>query len=95
MNPKASAQFTGGTVVVKFRSPRHIRGVEFAELRCDRGDSAGVQPAGITTRRQFTDLHPLPKTRTNWTYYVRYKSATGSSLGVSSIVSVAVWNSLG
>jgi len=92
LNPNATARFTGGEVVLNFRSPRGIHGVVFAEVRCDRGDGH-IHPVGMTVTGRFTDHHELPANaaRANWTYYVRYVDTAGRTVGNESVTDVTVW----
>jgi len=91
LNPNASARFTGGLVELSFRSPNGIRGVEFAEIRCDRGDGH-VHLVGMTTHARFTDHHDLPAAgaRANWVYHLCYVDRSGNFVGQESIVDVTV-----
>ena len=92
LDPDVTARFTGGAVVLSFRSPRAIRGVDFAEVRCDRGDGTGIQPVGMTISGRFTDHHDLPAAagRANWVYYVRFVDSGGRTVGRESVADVTV-----
>jgi len=90
LDPQASARFTGGEVIVSFRSPGGLRDVDVAEVRCDRGDGR-VQLLGTTTYARFTDHHAIPQPPTVWRYFVCYLSrATGNPVGVQSECHVTV-----
>ena len=91
LNPNASARFTGGVVELTFRSPAGIRGVEFAEIRCDRGDGH-VHMVGTTRHARFTDHHDLPAAgaRANWQYHVCYIDRSNNFVGQESIADVTV-----
>jgi len=95
LDPNASAQFTGGAVVITFRAPSGLRGVEVAEIRCDRNDGTGVQLVGTTTRARFTDHHDIPEGRATWTYYVCYLDAAGTYVGQQSVTDVTVQGRVG
>jgi len=91
VNPNATASFNGGSVTLAFRSPAGIRGVEFAEIRCDRGD--GHAHLVATTRHaRFTDFHDLPPAgaRATWVFHVCYVDRNGNFVGQESVVDVVV-----
>ena len=90
LDPQSTARFTGGEVVVSFRSPRGLRDVDVAEIRCDRGDGH-VHLLGTTTYAHFTDHHEIPQRPTVWRYFVCYLSrATGNPIGLQSECHVTV-----
>ena len=92
LDPQATAQFTGGSVVITFRAPRGLRGVEVAEIRCDRNDGTGIHLVGTTTRARFTDHHDMPAdaARAVWTYMVCYLDEAGTYIGQQSVADVTV-----
>jgi len=92
LDPNATARFTGGEVIISLRSPRSIRGVDFAEIRCDRMDGAGIQPVGMTVSGRFIDHHDTPPAagRANWVYYVRFVDSGGRTVGRESVTDVTV-----
>ena len=96
LDPAATARFTGGVVELAFRSPRGIRGVEMAEIRCDRGDGH-VHLVGTTTHARFTDHHDLPaaNVRTTWTYWVCFVDRDGTPVGQQSVCDVTVQGRVG
>jgi len=90
LDPQVSGRFTGGEVVLTFRSPRDLRGVDVAEIKCDRNDGTGEQFIGSTVRARFTDHHDLPAGRAVWSYAVCYKNASGVYVGRRSLVDVVI-----
>ena len=90
LDPQASAQFTGGAVVITFRAPRGLRGVEVAEIRCDRNDGTGVHLVGTTTRARFVDHPDILEGRATFTYYVCYLDEAGVFVGQQSVADVTV-----
>jgi len=90
-NPNATANFNGGFVTVSFRSPASLRTVEFAEIRCDRGDGH-AHLVGTTRHARFTDFHDLPPAgaRATWVYHVCYVDRNQNFVGQESIVDVTV-----
>ena len=90
LDPQASARFTGGEVIVTFRSPGGLRDVDVAEIRCDRGDGH-VHLLGTTTFARFVDHHDIPQPPTVWRYFVCYLSrAMGNPIGLQSECYVTV-----
>jgi len=96
VDPEATARFDGGEVILNFRSPRRIRGVDVVQILCDRGNGH-IELVGTTTHTRFVDAHELPPAgqRATWWYYICYLSPSGTRLGIQSDVSVTVQGSVG
>ena len=90
-DPAATAHFNGGWVEIRLRSPRsrHLPGVEFAEIRVDRGDGK-VHLIGTTAFSRFADHHEVPEIRTLWKYWVCYTTRDNAPLGRQSTCEVVV-----
>ena len=89
-NPNAEAKFNGGWVEISFRSPRNLRGVDFAEIRADYGDGTGVHLIGTTAFSRFADHREIPDGRTLFKYWVCYITRDGLQLGQQSTCDVTV-----
>jgi len=91
-NPDAQGRFTGGAVIISFRAPSGLRGVDMAEVRVDRNDGTGIHLLGTTTHARFTDHSALPAdgARAVFTYYICYLDRDQMYIGQQSIVDVTV-----
>ena len=89
-DPQVTAKFNGGWVELNFRSPKGLRGVDFAEIRADYGDGTGVHLIGTTAFSRFGDHHEIPEGRTLFKYWVCYITRDGLQLGQQSTCEVVV-----
>jgi len=92
LDPAVQGRFTGGDVILQFRSPQGIREVDMAEVRVNRNDGTGVHLLGSTTHSRFTDHSDLPagNTRAVWTYFVCFMTRNQQYVGQQSVVDVTV-----
>ena len=92
LDPHVKAKFSGGQVVLAYRSPRNTPGADMVEIYANHGDGRLVRLA-TTTHAKFTDHHELPSdgTRTVWNYRVGFIDRTGATVGQQSLVEVTVY----
>jgi len=90
LDPALTARFTGGEVILNFRSPRSLSNVDLAEIKCDRNDGTGEETIGSTVRARYTDHHDLPEGRAVWSYAVCYRSPSGAYIGRRSVADVTI-----
>jgi len=95
LSPEGSARFTGSDVVLTYRAPSRIKGVEMVQILCDRGQGsggAGVEFVASVTHATFTDHHPLPPAgqRETWVYYLCFLDRQFNTVGIQSECDVTV-----
>jgi len=92
LSPGGTARWTGSDVVLSFRSPSGIHGVEMVQILADRGSGSGVEFVASTTHATFTDHHPLPPAgeRATYVYYLCFLDRAFNTVGIQSECSVVV-----
>ena len=94
LTPGGTARFTGSDVVLTFRSPSGIHGVEMVQILCDRGGSggAGVEFVASVRHATFTDHHALPPAgqRATYVYYLCFLDRAFNVVGMQSECTVTV-----